>query len=79
MYFDGVSSLPAEEGGEKCEAFVVGEVYFKVNHCLLALPGQELKDIERAMSHPQALAQCDGYLTVGREHDVRSTLNTHRL
>jgi arogenate/prephenate dehydratase len=42
---------------------VVGEVYFKVNHCLLALPGQKMGDITRAMSHPQALAQCDGYLT----------------
>ena len=42
---------------------IVGEVYFKVNHCLLALPGQKIGDITRAMSHPQALAQCDGYLT----------------
>ena len=41
---------------------VVGEVYFKVNHCLLALPGQKKEDINRAMSHPQALSQCDGYL-----------------
>jgi arogenate/prephenate dehydratase len=42
---------------------IVGEVYFKVRHCLLALPGQDKADITRAMSHPQALAQCDGYLT----------------
>ena len=42
---------------------IVGEVYFRVNHCLLALPGQTKADIKRAMSHPQALSQCDGYLT----------------
>jgi arogenate/prephenate dehydratase len=42
---------------------IVGEVYFKVRHCLLALPGQDKADIVRAQSHPQALAQCDGYLT----------------
>ena len=42
---------------------IVGEVYFKVRHCLLALPGQTKEDIARAQSHPQALAQCDGYLT----------------
>lgn len=42
---------------------VVGEVYYRVNHCLLALPGQKVEDIARAQSHPQALAQCEGYLS----------------
>mmetsp|Transcript_12702 Transcript_12702/g.50996 ORF Transcript_12702/g.50996 Transcript_12702/m.50996 type:complete len:390 (-) Transcript_12702:375-1544(-) len=42
---------------------IVGEVFFKVRHCLLALPGQSKEDIKRAQSHPQALSQCDGYLT----------------
>jgi arogenate/prephenate dehydratase len=42
---------------------VVGEVYYRVNHCLLALPGQRVADLTRAQSHPQALAQCEGYLT----------------
>lgn len=41
---------------------IVGEVSVKVNHCLLALPGVSKEDIRRVMSHPQALAQTDGYL-----------------
>jgi arogenate/prephenate dehydratase len=38
-------------------------VNLKVNHCLLALPGVKREDVKRVMSHPQALSQCDGYLT----------------
>ena len=34
-----------------------------MRHCLLALPGQSKEKIKRAQSHPQALSQCDGYLT----------------
>lgn len=41
---------------------VVGEVYYRVNHCLLGMPGQRIEDLTRAQSHPQALAQCEGYL-----------------
>ncbi len=42
--------------------FVTGETCLPVNHCLLCLPGQELGEITRVLSHPQALAQCDAYL-----------------
>ena len=41
---------------------VVGEYYLRVSHCLLGCPGVKLEEIERVISHPQALAQCDGYL-----------------
>ncbi|HEY1420857.1 MAG TPA: prephenate dehydratase [Candidatus Dormibacteraeota bacterium] len=37
---------------------IVGEHVLPVRHCLLGWPGP----VERALSHPQALAQCDRYL-----------------
>jgi prephenate dehydratase len=39
---------------------VIGEVYQRVRHCLIANRGA--KKIKYAHSHPQALAQCRGYL-----------------
>ncbi|HEY7348414.1 MAG TPA: prephenate dehydratase [Ktedonobacterales bacterium] len=42
--------------------FVTGEICRPINHCLLCLPGQTLRQIKRVLSHPQALAQCDAYL-----------------
>lgn len=38
---------------------IVGEVKFAVRHCLLANPGVQLEDLERVLSHSQALAQCE--------------------
>jgi prephenate dehydratase len=41
---------------------IVAEHEFRVHHCLLVKPGVQKNDIKYAISHPQALAQCDNYL-----------------
>ena len=42
---------------------VVAEVLLQVSHNLLAYPGTAMKDITKVYSHPQGLAQCEGFLS----------------
>ncbi|MBA0877267.1 hypothetical protein Goshw_013195 [Gossypium schwendimanii] len=42
---------------------IVGEVKLAVRHCLLANHGVRVEDLQRVLSHPQALAQCENTLT----------------
>src|SRR5437588_6149484 len=44
------------------DLFVIGEISYQVNQCLLCLPGQQLGDIKRVISHPQALVQSNVFL-----------------
>jgi len=41
---------------------IIGEVKVPVHHCLLALPDTDYRDIKVVYSHPQALAQCRGFI-----------------
>ena len=41
---------------------VIGEAKIKVNHCLLATADTDYREIRLVYSHPQALAQCRGFL-----------------
>lgn len=41
---------------------IVGETYLRVQHCLIGFPGTSKEQIREVISHPQALAQCEGYL-----------------
>lgn len=40
------------------DVHMVGEVYVKIEHCLLGVKGAKLSDIKAAYSHPHALKQC---------------------
>ncbi|PON62225.1 Bifunctional P-protein, chorismate mutase/prephenate dehydratase [Trema orientale] len=42
---------------------IVGEVQLAVNLCLLALPGIRTEQLRRVLSHPQALASSDNFLS----------------
>lgn len=41
---------------------IIGEHFHRVQHCLLGVEGARLRDIEQALSHPQALGQTRSYL-----------------
>ena len=49
---------------------VIGEIKVPVNHCLLATRGTDYREIRVVYSHPQALAQCRGFL-------LRNNLEPH--
>lgn len=42
--------------------WITGEHYLRVRHCLITAPGVNPANLTTVISHPQALAQCDGYL-----------------
>jgi len=53
-----VGSVLAAYDALKSGVHTVGEVVCAVRHQLLAAPGAVLTDVQRALSHPVALAQC---------------------
>src|SRR5215208_3652700 len=54
---------------------LVGETVVRVDHCLLALPGSSIDELDEVMSHPQAIAQSEEFLSA-LEVTVRAEYNT---
>src|SRR3954452_13678849 len=54
---------------------LVGETMVRVDHSLLALPGSTIDDLREVVSHPQAIAQCEEFLST-LDVTVRAEYNT---
>jgi prephenate dehydratase len=48
--------------------YITGEHLLRIRHCLIAMPDVRKSDINKVISHPQALGQCAAYL---REHGFK--------
>ena len=46
----------------KTSASVVGEINVPVSHCLMAVEESDYRDLRVVYSHPEALAQCAGFI-----------------
>lgn len=47
---------------EEFDLNIIGEEYLRIQMQLMALPGEQLKDINQVLSHPIALSQCGVFL-----------------
>lgn len=56
------SILPNYQLLEQFGLKAVGEVYLRIEMCLMALPGQTIADLSVVRSHPMALFQCQEFL-----------------
>ena len=56
--------------------YIVKEVYVKIEHNLLVLPGTKLEDIKTVISHPQALMQSNKFLEEHADWERKSAPNT---
>jgi len=46
----------------KHQLSITGEYHLRVRHCLVGIPGATIPEIKQIISHPQALAQCEGFV-----------------
>jgi prephenate dehydratase len=58
------------------DLYIVAEYHLRVRHCLMGLPGATLSDIRQVMSHPQALAQCEIWLSQLSEVEILPSQDT---
>jgi prephenate dehydratase/chorismate mutase/prephenate dehydratase len=58
----GGAVTPVNELLLKTDLQVVAAIRLRINHCLLALPETDYREIRVVISHPQALSQCRQFL-----------------
>ena len=56
--------------------WVTGEVFLRIKHNFMALPGQKLEDINEVASHPMALNQCLDFLNKIEHLKLTETADT---
>ncbi len=54
--------LPNHERIRKSGLAVIGEEELRISHCLAALPGTPIDQLDEVASHPMALLQCEKFL-----------------
>lgn len=68
--------LPTYSLLEKLPLFIVAERTKAVRHHLLGLPGVQVSEIQQISSHPQAIAQCDAFLSTLNGVQIIPSANT---
>ena len=58
------SILPNYAYIDENDLTIQGEHYESIHHCLMALPGQQINDIQEVYSHPMALLQCKEFFRI---------------
>ncbi len=55
---------------------IVGEIYIRIEHSLIGMPGTEISDISTVFSQPPGLEQCKKFLDEHPEWDIRPFRDT---
>lgn len=58
------------------EFWISGEIYLRISHQLMALPGQTIDDIHSVESHPMAIYQCYDFLNANKHISITESADT---
>lgn len=60
----------------KYKALIQGEIYLKIKHNLIVIPGTKLEDIKTIISHPVALEQCAKFFFSHPDIEIETSYDT---